>query len=270
LYPSRWTDKLSDSRTRARRRSIHSLHRIAAMSGQIKLITYNLHKGVGRSGRTSLAHAIDALRARAPDVLACQEVFHPPAGEVGQSEVIREHLGHVHVFAPNAFYRRGCHGNATFTAYTVTAHRNIDATESYFERRGILRTRLQHDRGELELLNVHFSLTRGQRRRQWAKLFAAIQDTGSTPLVACGDFNDWSGDLDRLALSTGVVHNALWSLPKPARRTFPSRRPVLALDRVYFRGLRLVSVNVLTGEPWSDLSDHLPVETVFAEVPQVE
>ncbi|MEZ5965906.1 MAG: endonuclease/exonuclease/phosphatase family protein [Planctomycetota bacterium] len=237
------------------------------MSVRIKVITYNLHKGVGRYGRNALAGAIDALHARQPDVLACQEVFHPPAGETGQSEVIRSHLGHVHVFGPNAFYRRGCHGNATFTSFTVTSHRNIDATESYFERRGILRTRLQHVHGDLELLNVHFSLTRGQRRRQWAKLFATIQEAGDTPIVVCGDFNDWSGDLDRLALSTGVVHNALWTLPKPARRTFPSRRPMLALDRVYFRGLRLQSVTVLDGEPWSDLSDHLPVEAVFADAP---
>jgi endonuclease/exonuclease/phosphatase family metal-dependent hydrolase len=237
------------------------------MPEQLKVITYNLHKGVDRRGQKSLLAAIDALRRREPDVLACQEVFHPPAGQRGQCEDIRERLGHVHVFAPNAFYRRGCHGNATFTTFTVTAHANIDATESYFERRGILRTRLQHAHGELELLNVHFSLTRRQRKRQWAKLFAAVQHFPDVPLLACGDFNDWSADLDRLALSTGVLHNALWALPKPARRTFPSRRPMLALDRIYFRGLRLLSIDVLRGPPWRDLSDHLPVEATFAALP---
>lgn len=238
------------------------------MPARFKIITYNLHKGVGRYGRNALGAAIDALREREPDVLACQEVFHPPAGEVGQSELIRAHLGHVHVFGPNAFYRRGCHGNATFTAFDVTAHRNIDITESYFERRGILRTRLRHAHLDIDLLNVHFSLTRGQQRRQWAKLFATIQEVGSTPLVVCGDFNDWSGELDRLAMSTGALHNALWSLPRPARRTFPSRRPILALDRVYFRSVRLESVSVLRGKPWTELSDHLPVEAVLRELPR--
>lgn len=236
------------------------------MPTRLKIITYNLHKGVGHRG-PSLVAAIDALRERAPDVLACQEVFHPPAGERGQSEIIRERLGHVHVFAPNSFYRRGCHGNATFTAYDVTAHSNIDATESYFERRGFLRTRLRHAGGELELLNVHFSLTRRQRKHQWAKLFAIVQGCGDVPVLVCGDFNDWSADLDRMALNTRVLHNALWALPRPARRTFPSRRPMLPLDRIYFRGLRLVSIDVLRGAPWRDLSDHLPVEATFAAVP---
>lgn len=238
------------------------------MPERLKVITYNLHKGVGYRGRNSLDEVIDALRERKPDVLACQEVFHPPAGERGQSEHIREQLGHVHVFAPNAFYRRGCHGNATFTSFTVAAHANIDATESRFERRGMLRTRLHHGDGELELINVHFSLTGQQRKRQWAKLFALVQSYGDMPVLVCGDFNDWSADLDRLALNTRVLHNALWALPHPARRTFPSRRPMLPLDRIYFRGLRLLSVEVLRGAPWRDLSDHLPVEATFASVPR--
>lgn len=237
------------------------------MRQQLKVITYNLHKGLGRGGRSMLEDAALALADRQPDVVACQEVFHPPAGQSGQSETLRSALGHVHVFGPNAFYRRGCHGNATFTGFEVTDHGNIDITESYFERRGILRTSLRHTVGHLEILNVHLSLTRRQRRRQWARLFAAIQACGERPLLVCGDFNDWSSDLDRMALASGAVHNALWSLPKPARRTFPSRRPVLPLDRIYFRGLRLVSVDVLRGRPWNALSDHLPVEAVFEDAP---
>ncbi len=234
------------------------------MSDHLRVITYNLHKGIGGRGRSTLVATIDALRQRQPDVLACQEVFHPPAGQLGQCEVIRRELGLRHVFAPNAFYRRGCHGNATFTAFTIAAHKNIDVTESYFERRGILRTRLQLPHGEIELLNVHFSLTQAQRRRQWAKLFSAFQHDPDVPVVACGDFNDWSGDLDRLARETHFLNNALWPLPKNARRTFPSRRPLLALDRIYFRGLRLLTIEVLRGTPWQDLSDHLPVEATFA------
>ncbi len=228
-----------------------------------RVITYNLHKGVGRRGRDILHHAIAALRARRPDVLACQEVFHPPTGQPGQSETIRRALGHVHVFGPNAFYRRGCHGNATFTGLDVMAHTNIDITESYFERRGILRTRLGTPERELEVLNVHLSLTRSQRRRQWARLLAAIDAAEETPLLACGDFNDWGGEVDRRAREGGRVRNALWNLDAPQRRTFPSARPMLPLDRIYYRGLELVDVRVLHGEPWRTLSDHLPVEATF-------
>lgn len=228
-----------------------------------RVITYTLHKGVGRRGRDILDHAIAALRARQPDVLACQEVFHPPPGEPGQSETIRRALGHVHVFGPNAFYRRGCHGNATFTGLDVVAHTNIDITESFFERRGMLRTRLRAGDGELEVLNVHLSLTPAQRRRQWARLLSTVDQADGLPLLACGDFNDWSGDLDRRARDGGRLRNALWQLDPPQRRTFPSTRPMLPIDRIYYRGLQLIDVRVLHGEPWRTLSDHLPVEATF-------
>jgi endonuclease/exonuclease/phosphatase family metal-dependent hydrolase len=245
---------------------LSGLDAVLAMLHPIRVITYNLHKGVGRGGRQTLIAAVDALQQCAPDVLACQEVFHPPTGQRGQSDQIRKLLNHAHVFAPNTFYRRGCHGNATFTSLAVLAHANIDVTESYFERRGILRTRLRHQDGELELLNVHFSLTRRQRERQWAKLASTVLQASDVPVLVCGDFNDWSADLDRKAMRTGLLHNALWTLPKPARRTFPSRRPLLALDRIYFRGLRLLAIDVLRGPPWSALSDHLPVQATFAFV----
>ena len=44
------------------------------------------------------------------------------------------------------------------------------------------------------------------------------------------------------------------------RATFPARRAVFGLDRIYFRGFRVKSVRVLSESPWNELSDHLPVE----------
>lgn len=38
-----------------------------------------------------------------------------------------------------------------------------------------------------------------------------------------------------------------------------SRFPVLPLDRIYLRNLRVVQARVLSGLPWSLLSDHLPL-----------
>ena len=44
-----------------------------------------------------------------------------------------------------------------------------------------------------------------------------------------------------------------------AARTFPSLLPLLSLDRIYFRGFRLLAAQVHRGAPWSLLSDHLAV-----------
>lgn len=41
--------------------------------------------------------------------------------------------------------------------------------------------------------------------------------------------------------------------------TFPARLPLLALDRIYVRGLRLLALQAPHGRPWTRLSDHLPL-----------
>ena len=124
----------------------------------------------------------------------------------------------------------------------------------------MLRTWLQNGPGPFEVFNVHFSLTTRQRRRQWSKLLAALPEDESTPVLACGDFNDWSYSIDRLARRSGTLRNALWELPLRERLTFPARRALFGLDRIYYRGFRVKSVRVLRDQPWAELSDHLPVE----------
>lgn len=223
------------------------------------MITYNLHKG-RCSGRSILREAASALRERQPDLLLCQEVFHTSCDTERQSEILGEHLGLGHAFGPNKFYRAGCHGNATFTRLPVHRATNIEISESFFERRGILHTRLEFDDSGLEVLNTHFSLTARQRRRQLRTLLEHVPVHPTLPVIVAGDFNDWSGRLDRLIHRRRHFDSALRALPKRERRTYPARRPMLALDRIYYRGFEVRGTRVLRGDPWDRLSDHLPVE----------
>ena len=48
------------------------------------------------------------------------------------------------------------------------------------------------------------------------------------------------------------------TLGKPAR-TFPARLPLLPLDRIYVRNVKVHNPQVLTTRPWSHLSDHVPL-----------
>lgn len=229
----------------------------------MRLITYNLHKGRGYGRRRRQDILIEAMQATAelrPDLLLCQEVFHGKDHSLPQSGFITAQIGHPHVFAANAFYERGCHGNATFARFPVAAQRNVDVTESFLEKRGILHTTLVGEGGRpFDVLNTHFSLTGRQRRRQWFKLQQCLPEDRALPVIVAGDLNDWGGGLDRRARRSGVLRNALWSLPRAARMTFPARAPFFAMDRVYTRGFEVREARVLRGAPWSGLSDHLPI-----------
>lgn len=229
----------------------------------VRIITYNLHKGKGAANRDSIPDAADALAAREPSVLMCQEVFHGKVDSVKQCDHIADALAHDHAFGPNAFYQRGCHGNATFSQFTVENHENHDITHWRLEKRGILQTFLRHQDTAFVAYNVHFSLTAGQRRKQWMKLLELLEQEPDIPAIVCGDFNDWSGEIDRLALNSLHLESVQQHLSPQQRKTFPARRPLLGLDRIYFRGLKCLSARVLRGEPWNRLSDHLPLEADF-------
>ena len=83
-------------------------------------------------------------------------------------------------------------------------------------------------------------------------------------VVLGGDFNDWHGGLGRLLESQLDMTEAFRSLHGSYAKTFPSHWPMLRMDRIYFRNIRLVSARCLERRPWSDLSDHLPLFARFA------
>ena len=87
----------------------------------------------------------------------------------------------------------------------------------------------------------------------------------SGPAVLLGDMNAWrptsaSRDLDDAFAARH--HNQAW----PA--SYPSVRPVLALDRLYARGARLTELHTHQSAAARRGSDHLPVvATVVVDVP---
>jgi endonuclease/exonuclease/phosphatase family metal-dependent hydrolase len=74
-----------------------------------------------------------------------------------------------------------------------------------------------------------------------------------------GDFNDWNERLDIPMRAHGLRRALAPHSVRSRAATFPSRLPVFALDRVYTRGLRCVSVQVPRGTAWARMSDHLPL-----------
>ncbi len=239
------------------------------MTSSIHVVTYNLRKGKGVLGsRPRFAEVARNLGALAPDLLLCQEVFHGGHG-VDQTQEVSDHLELLHRYEPNAVYRRGHHGNATFSRLPVVAHQNTDISPNRIERRGVLYTRLGPWNGrDLHVFNTHFALTQRQRMRQARQLGEMIEALAadSDPVILGGDFNDWTGRVDPVIRQRGDLSNAMLTLDAKHRRTWSTRRPLWCLDRLYYRNLELSEVRVLTEDPWPGMSDHFPVRAVFGPV----
>jgi endonuclease/exonuclease/phosphatase family metal-dependent hydrolase len=74
------------------------------------------------------------------------------------------------------------------------------------------------------------------------------------PLIVAGDFNDWGERLHIPVADIGLHTESLRRVP-----TFPARAPLLYLDRIYGRGLKVSQLHAPRGQRWWRMSDHLPL-----------
>ncbi len=221
----------------------------------LRLVTYNIRKGKGASGRADKTHALgEALAAHAPDLLLCQEVFHAAQG-AQQSELLARALGLGHYYGRNKDRQVGHHGNTTFTRAAVEHAENFDISMNRLEKRGVLYVRIRWDDAPLHIFNAHLSLTAAQRRQQIEMIGGLLQRCKDEAVLLAGDFNDWNGRLDKMI----TEKLGLRALLPPGLRTWHAQRPVFSLDRIYVRKLSAVSTTALDGSPWRELSDHLPL-----------
>jgi endonuclease/exonuclease/phosphatase family metal-dependent hydrolase len=128
------------------------------------------------------------------------------------------------------------------------------------------RIELPDAQGPLHLLCVHLDLIGFERKRQIRELRHYIEATilHHEPIILGGDFNDWHGGLGRTLESQLGMQEAFRKMYGSYAKTFPSHRPMLRMDRIYFRGLDLVDSFCLHRHPWNELSDHLPLYARFA------
>lgn len=223
----------------------------------LSLASYNIHRCFGTDGHympERIAQVMDGLDA---DVLGLQEVdMKLLVDGRTQLDYFAGTMGMHAVAGSNSKGRRGKFGNALLSRWPVREVRRIDFTVGHFEPRGALDCDLDLGGGRcLRVVVTHLGLNFGERRHQVITLLDALAEASDhVPTVIMGDFNEWRpsrGALRRLDRRFGNSR-----MP----RTFPSRLPLLPLDRFWVwpsAGLRRLAVYAT---PLTRIaSDHLPL-----------
>jgi endonuclease/exonuclease/phosphatase family metal-dependent hydrolase len=262
---------------------------------KIRVATYNIHKGVSSIRSTPRVLALKkAIALFNADVVFLQEV--QGKHEKHLAKFGEESRGHRHwpetaqheyfagdshhsAYGMNAVYDHGHHGNALLSAFPIANQSNHDVSDHAYEQRGILHCVLETPVGPVHCYVVHLGLFESGRGRQTQALIEAVKASApdGEPVIIAGDFNDWRNTLSaKLRDKLGVVEvfdelgksSALGGLVRslvggqrkvvPAR-TFPAALPWFRLDRIYVRGFKVDSAEVLHGTLWARLSDHAPI-----------
>lgn len=251
---------------------------MSMLPSQLSLVTYNIHKGFGFGRkRFSLPQIRNALTHLNADFVFLQEVQGQHRKrekkieewpQTPQFAYIAKEIWPYYVYARNAVYQAGHHGNAILSKYPFSTFENINLTTVNRASRSILHSQI-HFLGEkpihLHLLCVHLGLFKAERKQQCQRLIARIKEEieEDQPLIMAGDFNDWQHALSKPLEEALGVQEAFISIEGQHAKSFPAIRPALCIDRIYFRGLKVNEVRCLHAEPWHKLSDHLPLYAEF-------
>ncbi len=223
----------------------------------LTIATWNIHGAVGDDGRYAPDRVIDVLHELQADIIALQEV--PLGGSQCEDvlSIVAEATGYESAEGPACSTPERRYGNAVLSRFPILSVRAVDLSFGSREPRGALDADVECNGDLLRVVATHLGLSLAERRHQIRRLLDVF-DTEDMPVILMGDINEWFmwGSSLRLLVSHFQA--------VPAPRTFPSRWPVFALDRIWIRPRhRLVHVEVHKTPLSRVASDHLPLIAHF-------
>jgi endonuclease/exonuclease/phosphatase family metal-dependent hydrolase len=229
---------------------------------RLKLLTYNIHSGVGRDRKYDLGRVQRILSEEQPHIAALQEIERTPAAD--QVNELSTGLASIPSFCATRPAGTGSFGLATLSPLRVLHCENYDLSyPGAREPRYCLRTDLEVKPGVvLHVFNCHLGLTVRERRFQRDRLLSdaiLLSRHLHHPLVLMGDFNDSPFSVIHSRLRRNF-QDACRATGKRWAPTFRAGVIPLRLDYIYLsNNLRVVDCSVRNDPLARVASDHLPV-----------
>ena len=206
----------------------------------VSVMSYNIHRGRDMLYRDSIDKIIDVIETCRPQVLCLQEI---------NSELFthtKNSLG----------YRYGYHAH---NKGILSDHELEDTHAHYYNHCGIysdtslLRASIKTDNGTLNVVNTQlsFDITLYKQCYEIEELSSYISDKklDTNKLVVVGDFNIANINLNKYYRYT--ITDTLKLDELVVGDTYPSCRPILPLDKCFFRNIEIINKKTIdTKNSW--------------------
>jgi len=217
----------------------------------LRIASYNVHGCRGSDGRKDASRIVEVIRELDCDTVGLQEVDY-------RLDYIAGRLGMQCVPGLTLVRHDGPYGNALLTRRRVLDVRRLELGYGRREPRNALDVDLEVGARQLRVIVTHLGLFGAERRWQVRKLLEMVRDTEER-LVVLGDINEWFPFSRPLRWFNRLLGRS------PTERSFPSRWPLFALDRVWVRPRHALLALKAHRSPLAEkASDYLPVKAIVA------
>lgn len=218
----------------------------------LRIASYNVHGCVGCDGGCDPGRVADVILETNCDTIGLQEVHH--AGTLAARTGLRLVEG-----VPHLWHDRHV-GNALLTRRPILEVRHHEYGWEGGEPRSALDVELDVEGDPVRVIVTHLGLKPAERRYQVQRLLHLIRQSPlEKRVLVLGDINEWLP----LGRPLRWLHALLGH--SPSERSFPSRWPLFALDRVWVRPRHALLALGVHRSPLAALaSDHLPVKAIVA------
>jgi len=222
---------------------------------QLTLVTYNIHRCIGRDGHFSPDRVAKVLKPLQADFIALQEVETRNEGGLNLLQKFSEETGMTEIVTGPTLYRSdSAYGNALLSRHRLQDYHTIDISHPGREPRGCISVTAHINRHRIHLMATHLGLRPAERRAQVRSLLSELEQQPADISILMGDLNEWF----------------LWGRPlrwlhhhftrTSAPRSFPTWLPMLSLDRIWVDPrASLRSIYQIKTPLARAASDHLPI-----------
>ena len=234
----------------------------------MRLLSYNIHKGIGgRDRKYRLERILAVIENENPDLICLQEVDRNVRRSryQNQPKLFAEYFNAADsAYQINVHLKTGGYGNLVLSRWPFESRHHISLRLRQKKPRGAQLVVVHTPEGALHVVNWHLGLAERERRWQVDHLLKhhLFREAGPLPTLITGDFNDWRNSLNNGLFADNGFHQI--TRPISRFRSFPAYLPVGSLDKVFVRGdIAMKSARVVKSRETRDASDHLPLVVDF-------
>jgi endonuclease/exonuclease/phosphatase family metal-dependent hydrolase len=227
----------------------------------LRVMTYNIHVGVGMDKKLDLQRIADVIKSEHPDLVGLQEVDRGVKRTEARDEIaeLAKLTNMQFAFAHNLDYQGGQYGVAILSRFPIgaTDHRMYENRREA-ERRGMIRIEVEFAGKTISFVTTHLDYQfEDGRLFEAEQMLKFLHDVKGT-LIVVGDFNDEPVGTSYKLMSQDFDDAWIRSRAKDAGLTYPADKPMKRIDYVFTRESDRVKVK----KAWvvkTLASDHLPL-----------